>query len=229
MPPGSSSAAHKRKTTIVYSKDSNKRAKRTTDGSPPSPDITFLQPSPNEEPKRIANQQSSPASAKISRNRTPSVTFSTPGYDLTSQCRQPDYRFVSSPTRSTIGDVVPLKWSSPTGASSTGTTWPSREAMPMDNRSVVPRLHAKPVQQFRPGLHPILEEAKRLMRDWTLFVNPLPEPKVLILQSWEVIQQSRETIGLKVLTLLSEDDREYLSSHAQEYSNSLYSPNQEQR
>ena len=213
----SSSAAHKRKTTVGYSKDSNKRAKRTTDGSPP--DMSYLQSRANEAPKQISNLQSSPASAQIARNRTPNVTFSTPVYDRTIACRQPDtltkFRFVSSPTRSTIGDVGPLRWSSPMGASPTGTTWSSREAMPVDSddRSVVSRLHTKPVQQFRPVFYPILEEAKRLMRDWTLFVNPLPEPNVLILASLAVIQQSRQTIGLKVLTSPSEDDHEYLSSH----------------
>lgn len=68
-----------------------------------------------------------------------------------------------------------------------------------------------PVLQFRPSLRPILDEAKRLIRDWTLFVNPFPEPNVLILESLAVIQLSRQTTGLKVLTSLNEDDREYLS------------------
>ena len=68
-----------------------------------------------------------------------------------------------------------------------------------------------PVLQFCPSLRPILEEAMRLIRDWTLFVNPFPEPNVLVLESLAVIQLSRQTTGLKVLTSLNEDDREYLS------------------
>ena len=42
-------------------------------------------------------------------------------------------------------------------------------------------------------------------------MNPFAEPNVLVLESLAVIQLSRQTTGLKVLTSLNEDDREYLS------------------
>ena len=68
-----------------------------------------------------------------------------------------------------------------------------------------------PVLQCRPSLHPILDEAKRLICDWTVFVYPFPEPNVLIVESLAVIQLSRQATGLKVLTSLNDNDREYLS------------------
>ena len=64
--------------------------------------------------------------------------------------------------------------------------------------------------QFRPRLCPILDEAKRLIRGWTWFVNPFPEPNVIILESLAVIQLSRQATGLKVCTSLNKNDREYL-------------------
>ena len=81
----------------------------------------------------------------------------------------------------------------------------------MNIRNTAHQFGPMPVLQFRPSLRPILDEAKRLIGDWTLFVNPFPEPNVLILESLAVIQLSRQTTGLKVLTSLNEDDRKYLS------------------
>ena len=81
----------------------------------------------------------------------------------------------------------------------------------MDVQYTVHRFSPMPALQFRPSLCPILDEAKRLICDWTLFVNPFPETNVLILEFLAIIQLSRQTTGLKVLTSLSEDDRKCLS------------------
>ena len=81
----------------------------------------------------------------------------------------------------------------------------------MDVRNTAHHFSTTPVLQFLPSLRLILDEAKQLIRDWILFVNPFPEPKGLILESLAVIQLSRQATGLKGLTSLNVNDREYLS------------------
>lgn len=223
----------KRKTAAVYGKVPNKRTKSTKDGSQPSTPLPPLISSEVAMPDSlIGRQQSSPAPAQLSQNRTPDVQFSTPIFDTAIHSRQPDAftRFkgrpeCSSPTKSTRGYVLLLKSSSPTGSPTTAGR-PLGKATPVDTRNVVPCFRDKPmpVQQFLPSLRPILEEAKRLMRDWTMFVNPFPEPNVLVLESLAVAQLSRQTVGLKVLTSPSEDGREYLSSCSHFSGYSILSP-----
>ena len=197
----SNKEARKRKTTAICGKDPNKRTKITKDSSRPNMALTSPKPKgetisdsqPQTSPTEVLMQEQFQPSPPLAHLHSPNVRPSTPISSSTIQYRQPV--LTGFPIMSTPADI--------------------REAMY--------RISRGPMHGFQPILRPILDEAKRQMRDWTLFVNPLPEPNVLMLQSSAVVEYSRRSIiGLFVITTPTVDDREYLSSRSLDCVTSLH-------
>ena len=65
------------------------------------------------------------------------------------------------------------------------------------------------IQQFRTPLLGVVAEAKRLMRDWTIFQSPLPDTYSLILETATVVQMAKEA-GSNPTTSFEENQSEYL-------------------
>jgi hypothetical protein len=68
------------------------------------------------------------------------------------------------------------------------------------------------MQQFRSPLHVIVTQAKQLIRDWTIFENPLPQPTELLLETMTVLRIAKEA-GSDPVTTEKEDQSEYFPPH----------------